>query len=103
MSEEVHVDTGELHRLGTAFAHHAYDLERHLSAFRRRAGAEALRDELGADSASLDEFGNLADEAGRVVERLRERFDEIADGLKSGAARTDAAEQDVVAALRGVR
>lgn len=104
MSEEVHVDTAELRRLGTAFEHHAYDLGRHLSAFRRRTDSGTLRDELGRDAAApLDGLGELADVAGQVVGHLRERLDEIADGLKSAALNTEAAEQDITATVRGAR
>lgn len=101
MSEEVHVDTGELRRLGTAFEHHAYDLGRHLSAFRRRTDAGTLRDELGSEVAvPLGELGELAEEAGRMVGSLQERLDEIADGLKSAALNTEAVEHDITATVR---
>jgi hypothetical protein len=104
MSEEVHVDTDELRRLGTAFEHHAYDLGRHLSAFRRRTDAGTLRDEFGSESAApLAELGDLADAAGRVVGSLQERLEEIADGLKSAALNTEAVEHGITATVRGVR
>ncbi|MCM2579860.1 type VII secretion target [Streptomyces meridianus] len=104
MSEEVHVDTGELRRLGTAFENHAYDLGRHLSAFRRRTDAGILRDELGTGTAaSLAELGDLAEEAGRMVGSLRERLDEIAAGLRTAALTTEASEGETAGVLRSAR
>lgn len=104
MSEEVHVDTGELRRLGTAFEHHAYDLGRHLSAFRRRTDAGTLRDGRGSGTAApLDELGELAEAAGQMVGSLQERLDEIADGLKSAALNTETVEHDIAATVRSVR
>ena len=104
MSEEVHVDTGELRRLGTAFEHHAYDLGRHLSVFRRRTDAGTLRDELGSETATpLGQLGELAEAAGRLVGSLQERLDEIADGLKSAALNTEVVEHDIAATVRSVR
>ena len=103
VARAVHVDADELRRLGTAFELQAYDLSRHLSAFRRRTDAGRLRDDLGEDAASVADVCELSETAGRMIGRLQDRLDEIGSGLKTGAVALRAADEETADVLRGVR
>ncbi|MET8679850.1 hypothetical protein ABZW18_20285 [Streptomyces sp. NPDC004647] len=103
MSDEVHVDADELRKLGTTFELHAYDLGRHLSAFKRRTDAEALLDVLESPEGPDAELRELSEVAGQVIGRLQERLDEIGNGLKAGALNTEVAEQEINELMRGVQ
>ncbi|MGP3981273.1 hypothetical protein [Streptomyces sp. KR80] len=104
MSDEVHVSTDELRKLGTAFALHAYDLGRHLSEFKRRTDAEVLRDGFGTTEAGPGErLLELSEVAGQVIGRLQERLDEVGSGMREGALNTEAAEAEITELMRGVQ
>ncbi|MFG2192528.1 hypothetical protein [Streptomyces sp. NPDC048639] len=102
MSDEVHTDTDELRRLGAAFATHAYDLGRHLSDFKRRTDAEALRQSLGG-SEDAERYAELSELAGSILGQLQDQLDEMGSGMRTGAIDTEATELDMAALIRGVR
>ncbi|UGY93950.1 hypothetical protein [Streptomyces gobiensis] len=103
MSDELHVNSDELRKLGTSFATHAYDLGRHLSDFRRQTDLTALRDETGVTDEMSRELTELSEVVGRMLGRLQDRLDEIASGMKEGAMNTEAADEDMAELMRGVQ
>ncbi|WP_042830026.1 hypothetical protein [Streptomyces rimosus] len=102
MSDEVRISTEELHKLGTQFEISADDLGRQLTAFRRRTDAEALSDGFGSRAAA-GPYLELYEQAERALEQLRERLAEVAGGIRETAVATDAAEAELVEAIREVR
>ncbi|UJB44297.1 hypothetical protein HRD51_28945 [Streptomyces sp. A1-5] len=102
MSDEVRLSTEELHKLGTTFEIRAEELSRHLSAFRRRTDADALRDGFGSDEAARP-FRELFEEAERALAQLQQRLAEVGGGIKETAANTQAAEDELVEMMRSVK
>ncbi|UQA92754.1 WXG100 family type VII secretion target [Streptomyces halobius] len=102
MSDEVRISTEELHRLGASFEISAEDLDRQLSAFRRRADAEALRDGFGSDEAARH-FRELYEQAERALSRLQRRLAEVGCGIKETAANTQAADDELAEMMRSVQ
>ncbi|MBB1245972.1 hypothetical protein GL263_20805 [Streptomyces durbertensis] len=113
MSDELHVNTDELRRLGASFSTHAYDLGRHLSDFRRRtdleaaappAGAAPLTEHpAGAEQVSYAELSEMAEEAGRLVGELRDKLEEIGGGLRATARNSDDVYEEFVERYREAR
>ncbi|MBB1255930.1 hypothetical protein [Streptomyces alkaliterrae] len=112
MSDELHVNTDELRRLGASFSTHAYDLGRHLSDFRRRtdlegmapsAGAAPFAEPGGGEQVSYAELSEMAEEAGRLVGRLRDRLEEIGSGLRATARNSDDVYEEFVERFREAR
>lgn len=102
MSDEVRISTEELHKLGTTFEISAEDLGRQLSAFRRRADAEALRDGFGGDEAARH-FRELYEQAERALGQLQQRLAEVGTGIKETVANTQAAEDELAELMRSVK
>ncbi|MEV0374042.1 hypothetical protein AB0I10_30265 [Streptomyces sp. NPDC050636] len=103
MSDEVRISTEELHKLGTTFEISAEDLGRQLSAFRRRADAEALRDGFGSDEAAARHFRELYEQAERALGQLQQRLADVGTGIKETVANTQAAEDELAEMMRSVK
>ncbi|MFH8570662.1 hypothetical protein [Streptomyces sp. NPDC017993] len=102
MSDEVRIGTEELHKLGTTFEISADDLGRQLTAFRRRADAEALREGLGSHEAARL-YREVYEQAERALTQLQQRLAEVGGGIKETVANTQAAEDELVEMIRSVK
>ncbi|MFE5741773.1 hypothetical protein [Streptomyces celluloflavus] len=102
MSDEVRISTDALHKLGATFEIYADDLGRQLTAFRRRADAEALRDGFGSHEAARP-FRELYEAAERALGHLQERLAEVGGGIQETAANTRATEEELAETMRSVR
>lgn len=103
MSDETRVNTDELRRLGDAFETHAYDLGRHLTAFRGRTDAEALREGYGeSDPQARSSWAQLSEAMGGVLGQLQNRLDEMGGGMKATARHVVENEDETASMIRGI-
>ncbi|MER7990749.1 hypothetical protein ABTY53_34980 [Streptomyces noursei] len=102
MSDEVRLSTEALHKLGTTFENRAEELSRQLSAFRRRADAEALRDGFGSDEEARP-YRELFEEAERALAQLQQRLAAVGGGIKETVANAQAAEDELVEIMRSTK
>ncbi|WP_411143757.1 hypothetical protein [Streptomyces sp. x-80] len=102
MSDEVRISTEALHELGATFEIYADELGRQLTAFRRKADAEALRDGFGSQEAARP-FRERYEAAERALGHLQERLAEVGGGIQETVANTRAAEEELAETMRRVR
>ena len=103
MPDEARVNTDELRRLGDVFETHAYDLGRHLTAFRGRTDADALREGYGeSEPLAQSSLAELSEAMGLVIGRLQNRLDEMGGAMKETARNIVDTEEETASMIRGI-
>jgi uncharacterized protein YukE len=101
MLDEVSTNHTDLWRLAKSFESHAYDLERHLAAFRGATDPDTLREGFG-DSGAARGHAELAEQMAVALGEMHRHLESIGQNLARNANNSKAVDEAVTETFGGL-